>query len=227
MNGFPFGAGGFGGMDPSKLNPVQLKAMLGLLGNMSDDQLKNTMKGLGLEMEPSVLRSFIEKLKGASDDDINKFKEQFSKGKVNMNEFSKLSKYEKVPKDAEKLCDENKFNEAIELCENNIKELSSQKAEDEKSKSEISRLLAKIYDAKTEARYKSQDLDDCIKECQEAIEAAPSFSLYKRMGICFFKKGKHIKARDAFLKGKEKYPEEKDELLEKYLKMALEEIENY
>jgi len=47
------------------------------------------------------------------------------------------------------------------------------------------------------------------------------------MGICYFKKGRHVKARDAFLKAKELFPNETDNIAEKYLKMALEEIENY
>ena len=47
------------------------------------------------------------------------------------------------------------------------------------------------------------------------------------MGTCFFKKGRHVKARDAYMKAKELFPNDKDDIAEKYLKMALEEIENY
>ena len=31
------------------------------------------------------------------------------------------------------------------------------------------------------------------------------------MGTCFFKKGRHVKARDAFTKAKELFPNEKDD----------------
>ena len=51
-----------------------------------------------------------------------KYKEQYSKGKVNMNAFSKYSKSEAKVKEAKKLIDDNKFNEAIELCEKEINE---------------------------------------------------------------------------------------------------------
>ena len=41
MNGFP-NMGGMGNIDPSKLDPAQLKQMLGMFNGMSDDQIKNT-----------------------------------------------------------------------------------------------------------------------------------------------------------------------------------------
>ena len=47
------------------------------------------------------------------------------------------------------------------------------------------------------------------------------------MGVAYFKKGRHVKARDAFNKAKELFPKEDDPIADKYLKMALEEIENY
>ena len=63
-----------------------------------------------------------------------------------------------------------------------------------------------LYDVKTLSRYSTRDLDLCIKECQEAIEKNPSFKVSNRPGICFFKKGRHVKARDAFMKAKQSFP---------------------
>ena len=111
-----------------------------------------------------------------------------------------------------------------ELAQKTLKQIIS----NEKDKEEQKKFIEKFYDQLTLARYTSQDYDDTIKECQKAIdENYPLFSIYNRMGICFFKKGRHVKARDAFLKAKEKFPNEEDKIAEKYLKMALEEIENY
>ena len=216
-----------GNFDPSKMDPAQMKQMLNLFSGMSDEQIKNTMKMMGIDMDPSVIRQFVDKLKNADDDVLNNFKEQYKKGKVNMNSFSSHSKSESKVKEAKKLIDENKLNEAIELCDKEIKELKDLKIEDQKEKDEVKKIITDLYDMKTLARYTTQDLDLCIKECQEANEQYPSFKVYNRLGTCFFKKGRHVKARDAFTKAKELFPNEKDEIAEKYLKMALEEIENY
>ena len=223
MNAFP----GMGNFDPSKMDPAQMKQMLNLFSGMSDEQIKNTMKMMGIDMDPSVIRQFVDQLKNADDDTLNKFKDQYSKGKVNMNSFSKYTKYEAKVKEAKKLIDDNKLNEAIELCEKEIQELKGLKIDEQKEKDEVNKILVELYDMKTLARYTTQDLDLCVKECQEANENNPSFKVYNRLGTCFFKKGRHVKARDAFLKAKELFPNEKDDIAEKYLKMALEEIENY
>ena len=223
MNAFP----GMGNIDPSKMDPAQMKQMLNLFSGMSDDQIKNTMKMMGIDMDPSVIRQFVDKLKNADDDTLKKFKDQYSKGKVNMGSFSKHAKSEEKVKEAKKLIDDNKLNEAIELCDKEINELKDLKIEEQKEKDEVNKILAELYDMKTLARYTTQDLDLCIKECQEAIEKNPSFKVCNRLGTCFFKKGRHVKARDAFMKAKELFPNEKDDIAEKYLKMALEEIENY
>ena len=223
MNAFP----GMGNFDPTKMDPAQMKQMLNLFSGMSDDQIKNTMKMMGIDMDPSVIRQFVDQLKNADDDTLNKFKEQYSKGKVNMGSFSKHGKRESKVKEAKKLIDDNKLNEAIELCDKEINELKDLKIEEQKEKDEVNKILAELYDMKTLARYTTQDLDLCIKECQEAIEKHPSFHVCNRLGTCFFKKGRHVKARDAYMKAKEMFPNEKDDIADKYLKMALEEIENY
>ena len=223
MNAFP----GMGNFDPSKMDPAQMKQMLNLFSGMSDDQIRNTMKMMGVDMDPSVIRQFVDQLKNADDDTLKKFKDQYTKGSVNMNSFSKHSKSETKVKDAKKLIDDNKLNEAIELCDKEINELKDLKIEEQKEKDEVNKILTDLYDMKTLARYNTQDLDLCIKECQEAIDKYPSFKVLNRMGTCFFKKGRHVKARDAFTKAKELFPNEKDDIADKYLKMALEEIENY
>ena len=159
MNAFP----GMGNIDPSKMDAAQMKQVLNLFSGMSDDQIKNTMKMMGIDMDPSVIRQFVDQLKNADDDTINKFKEQYTKGKVNMNSFSKYSKSEAKVKEAKKLIDENKFNEAIELCEKEINELAALAPNEEKEKNEIKKILTDLYDMKTLARYSTQDLDLCIK----------------------------------------------------------------
>ena len=229
-------AGGFGmpgmdgkGFDPSKIDPAQLKMMLNMFSGMSDEQIKNQMKMFGIDMDPQVIRSFIDKMKNASDEDLNKLKEQYAKGNIKMNSFnvSPLSKFDNNLKEAKKIMEENKFIECIELCNKTIDEIKNEKIED-KDKEEQKKLIEKFYDQLTLSRYNSQDYDDTIKDCQKAIDDSyPLFSIYNRMGICFFKKGRHVKARDAFMKAKELFPNEKDDIAEKYLKMALEEIENY
>jgi tetratricopeptide (TPR) repeat protein len=223
MNAFP----GMGNFDPSKMDPAQMKQMLNLFSGMSDDQIKNTMKMMGIDMDPSVIRQFVDQLKNADDDTLNKFKDQYKKGSVNMGSFSKHSKSESKVKEAKKLIDDNKLNEAIELCDKEINELKDLKIEEQKEKDEVNKILADLYDMKTLARYTTQDLDMCIKECQEAIDKCPSFKVCNRLGTCFFKRGRHVKARDAFMKAKQLFPNEKYDIAEKYLKMALEEIENY
>ena len=223
MNAFP----GMGNFDPSKMDSAQMKQMLNLFSGMSDEQIKGTMKMMGIDMDPSVIRQFVDQLKNADDDTLNKFKEQYAKGKVNMNSFSKYSKNEAQIKEAKKLIDNNKFNDAIELCNKEITELLALNPTEEKDKNDIKKILIDLYDMKTLARYSTQDLDLCIKECQEAIDKYPSFKVLNRMGTCFFKKGRHVKARDAYMKAKELFPNDKDDIAEKYLKMALEEIENY
>ena len=216
------------GFDPSKMDPAQLKMMLNMFSGMSDDQIKNSMKAFGIDLDPSIIRGFVDKMKNASDDELNKLKEQFTSGNVKMNSFnvSPFAKYENDLKEAKKLMDENKFIESIDKCNEALEKIKNETVE-EKDKEEQKKTKGKFYDQLTLSRYTSQDIDDCITDCQKAIEDVPSFSIYNRMGICYFKKGRHVKARDAFLKAKELFPNENDNIAEKYLKMALEEIENY
>ena len=122
MNGFP---GGMPNFDPSKMDPAQLKMMLNMFSGMSDEQIKNQMKMFGIDMDPSIIRSFIDKMKNASEEDLNKLKEQYAKGNINMNSFnvSVLSKFEDKLKEAKKLLEENKFDDCIELCNKSIENI--------------------------------------------------------------------------------------------------------
>ena len=155
MNAFP----GMGNFDPSKMDSAQMKQMLNLFSGMSDEQIKGTMKMMGIDMDPSAIRQFVDQLKNADDDTLNKFKEQYTKGKVNMNSFSKYSKNEAQIKEAKKLIDNNKFNDAIELCNKEITELLALNPTEEKDKNDIKKILIDLYDMKTLARYSTQDLD--------------------------------------------------------------------
>lgn len=54
-----------------------------------------------------------------------------------MNSFSKHAKSEQKAKDAKKLIDDNKLNEAIELCDKEINELKDLKIDDQKEKMKL------------------------------------------------------------------------------------------
>ena len=119
MKAFP----GMGNFDPSKMDPSQMTLLLNLFSGIPDGQIKNTMKMMEIDMDPSIIRQFEDQLKNTYDDALNKFKYQCSKGKGNTDSFSKHSKSEGKVKEAKKLLDENKLNEAIELFEKEINEL--------------------------------------------------------------------------------------------------------
>ena len=221
-------------MDPNnfdlgKMNPAQMRAMLNLFNSMPEPQLAGIMKSMGINLEPSQIKVFLETIKNASDEDLNVLKEQYKSGQINMNDFKPgyniIKGLEKDLKEAKKLMDEAKYSESCELCNKILEE--AKKSIDEKNKEEITKIIGRIYDQLTLSRFKWEDYDTCIKECSTAIEEKPEFSIINRMGICYFKKGRHVKARDAFNKAKQLFPNETDSIAEKYLKMALEEIENY
>ena len=107
---------------------------------------------------------FVDQLKNADDATLNQFKDQYAKGTVNMGSFKKYTKSEAKVKEAKKLIDENKFNEAIEMCENEIKEIGDLEVGDDKEKEEKKKIVSDLYDMKTLARYMTQDLDLCINK---------------------------------------------------------------
>lgn len=215
-------------IDPSKMNPDQMKEMLNTFSGMSDEEISNTMKMMGVNMDPKVVRTFINQMKGASEDELNKLKEQYQKGNVKMNEFKSplVIKLETLLTEANTSFSGNKLTESIDQSNKLIEEIKSATIED-KDKEEVKALLEKAYDQLTLAWLTIQDYDTTIAECIKAVEECPLFSIYNRMGVCYFKKGRHTKARDAFNKAKELFPNETDTIADKYLKMALEEIENY
>ena len=133
MKAFP----GMRNFDPSKMDPAQMKLLLNLFSGMSEDQIKNTMKMIGIEMEPSVIRQFVDQLKNIYDDALNKFKYQCSI-------IQKPSKSNGKVKEAKKLLDKNKLNEAIELYKKEINELKDLKIEEQKEKDEVIKILADL-----------------------------------------------------------------------------------
>ena len=112
-----------GNFDPIKMDQSQMKLLLNLFSGIPYGQIKNTMKMMEIDMDPSAIRQFEDQLKNPYDDALNKFKYLCQKVKVNMGSFSKHSKSKGKVKEAKKLLDENKLNEAIELFEKEINEL--------------------------------------------------------------------------------------------------------
>ena len=128
--------------------------------------------------------------------------------------------------EAKKLSEENKHIESVELCNQILTDLKNENVE-EKDKENLTQIKEKIYEQLTLSRMNTQDLDLTIKDCNDALNEVKVFSIYNRLGVAFFKKGRYTKSRDAFKKAKEFFPDKTDPIAEKYLKMALEEIENY
>lgn len=212
-------------MDLGKMTNQQIKDMLKQFGSMSDDQFKKAFEKLGANIDINLLREFVKRMENAGDDDIDKLKEQFKSGKININSFKKSFEEECQInlKKAKELMNNNKLKESIEICHELLEKINKKPEEKDKLKE----IKAKVYDQLTLSRYTLQDYDTTITECTEAINDIPMFSVINRMGICYFKKGRHIKARDAFKKAKELFPNDRDTIADNYLKMALDEIENY
>lgn len=219
----------FSNFDPSKMSPEQLRNMINMFNSLPEDQLRNIMKSMGINMEPSQLKSFIELMKNSSDEDLEKLKNQYKSGKVNMNDFSAPSitkPFTDKLTQAKTHIDNNKFAESFDISKEVLEQAKSLTV-DEKDKASINEIISKAYDLMTLSKFKMEDYDSTIAECMKCIDDVPVFSVINRMGISYFKKGRHVKARDAFEKAKKLFPNETDTIADKYLKMALEEIENY
>ena len=212
-------------MDLGKMTNQQIKDMLKQFGSMSDEQFKKAFEKLGANIDINLLREFVKRMENAGDDDIDKLKEQFKSGKININFFKKYFEEECQInlKKAKELMNNNKLKESIEICHDILEKINKKLEEKDKLKE----IKGKVYEQLTLSRYTLQDYDTTITECTEAINDIPMFSVINRMGICYFKKGRHVKARDAFKKAKELFPNNKDTIADNYLKMALDEIENY
>ena len=209
--------------DLSKMTNQQIKEMMLKFSQMSDENFKSTFGKIAPNIDVALLRKFVERMKEANDEDIDKLKEQFSKGKINMNSFKKSLK-EEIEDDlvkANQLMKDNKLTDSIALCRSLLEKLSKE------NKDEYKDIKGKIYEQLTLSLFTLEDYDTTIKECSDAINDVPVYSVINRMGICYFKKERHIKARDAFNKAKELFPNNADPIADKYLKMAIEEIENY
>lgn len=209
--------------DLSKMTNQQIKEMMLKFSQMSDENFKSTFGKIAPNIDVALLRKFVERMKEANDEDIDKLKEQFSKGKINMNSFKKNLKEEIEDSlvKANQLMKDNKLTDSIALCRSLLEKLSKE------NKDEYKDIKGKIYEQLTLSLFTLEDYDTTIKECSDAINDVPVYSIINRMGICYFKKERHIKARDAFNKAKELFPNNTDPIADKYLKMAIEEIENY
>ena len=209
--------------DLSKMSNQQIKEMMLKFSQMSDENFKSTFGKIAPNIDVALLRKFVERMKEANDEDIDKLKEQFSKGKINMNSFKKSLKEEIEDSlvKANQLMKDNKLTDSIALCRSLLEKLSKE------NKDEYKDIKGKIYEQLTLSLFTLEDYDTTIKECTDAINDVPVYSIINRMGICYFKKERHIKARDAFNKAKELFPNNTDPIADKYLKMAIEEIENY
>ena len=209
--------------DLSKMTNQQIKEMMLKFSQMSDENFKSTFGKIAPNIDVALLRKFVERMKEANDEDIDKLKEQFSKGKINMNSFKKSLKEEIEDSlvKANQLMKDNKLTDSIALCRSLLEKVSKE------NKDEYKDIKGKIYEQLTLSLFTLEDYDTTIKECSDAINDVPVYSIINRMGICYFKKERHIKARDAFNKAKELFPNNTDPIADKYLKMAIEEIENY
>lgn len=209
--------------DLSKMSNQQIKEMMLKFSQMSDENFKSTFGKIAPNIDVALLRKFVERMKEANDEDIDKLKEQFSKGKINMNSFKKSLKEEIEDSlvKANQLMKDNKLTDSIALCRSLLEKVSKE------NKDEYKDIKGKIYEQLTLSLFTLEDYDTTIKECSDAINDVPVYSIINRMGICYFKKERHIKARDAFNKAKELFPNNTDPIADKYLKMAIEEIENY
>ena len=209
--------------DLSKMSNQQIKEMMLKFSQMSDENFKSTFGKIAPYIDVALLRKFVERMKEANDEDIDKLKEQFSKGKINMNSFKKSLKEEIEDSlvKANQLMKDNKLTDSIALCRSLLEKVSKE------NKDEYKDIKGKIYEQLTLSLFTLEDYDTTIKECSDAINDVPVYSIINRMGICYFKKERHIKARDAFNKAKELFPNNTDPIADKYLKMAIEEIENY
>ena len=209
--------------DLSKMTNQQIKEMMLKFSQMSDENFKSTFGKIAPNIDVALLRKFVERMKEANDEDIDKLKEQFSKGKINMNSFKKSLKEEIEDSlvKANQLMKDNKLTDSIALCRSLLEKVSKE------NKDEYKDIKGKIYEQLTLSLFTLEDYDTTIKECTDAINDVPVYSVINRMGICYFKKERHIKARDAFNKAKELFPNNADPIADKYLKMAIEEIENY
>ena len=76
-------------MDLGKMTNQQIKDMLKQFGSMSDEQFKKAFEKLGANIDINLLREFVKRMENAGDDDIDKLKEQFKSGKININSFKK------------------------------------------------------------------------------------------------------------------------------------------
>ena len=195
---------------------------------MSEEQIESFIKKMNINCDAHVLKEFFGNMKNATDEEMEMFKEQFKKGKIKFSSFGKgpYEKYEEELKEVDKLINDNQYDKATASVQDILAKFKEEKVEENK-KEAYNKTLGNIYDKATLIKFKQEDYDTVIALCLDYSKEVTKFSIYNRMGVAYFKKGRHVKARDAFNKAKELFPKEDDPIADKYLKMALEEIENY
>jgi tryptophanyl-tRNA synthetase len=66
-----------------------IKDMFREYSTMSQETIQQKFNAMGMNMDVSLLVKFINIMKDASDEDINKLKEQYKNGKIKMGSFKK------------------------------------------------------------------------------------------------------------------------------------------
>jgi ribosomal protein L12E/L44/L45/RPP1/RPP2 len=64
-------------IDPNMLDPEMMKNFINSFSNMSDEELKNVLKSIGIDADPSMVRQTAEMFKNADKKDFENLKQQY------------------------------------------------------------------------------------------------------------------------------------------------------
>ena len=73
----------------AEMSTQAIKDMFREYSAMPQETIQQKFNAIGLNMDVSLLVKFINIMKDASDEDINKLKEQYKNGKIKMGSFKK------------------------------------------------------------------------------------------------------------------------------------------
>ena len=73
----------------AEMSTQAIKDMFREYSTMSQETIQQKFNAMGMNMDVSLLVKFINMMKDASDEDINKLKEQYKNGKIKMGSFKK------------------------------------------------------------------------------------------------------------------------------------------
>lgn len=73
----------------AEMSTQAIKDMFREYSTMSQETIQQKFNAMGMNMDVSLLVKFINIMKDASDEDINKLKEQYKNGKIKMGSFKK------------------------------------------------------------------------------------------------------------------------------------------